>query len=704
MLAVAVSPDGALIATGDAAGQILLWHPQTRIAYAVLVGPARAVNGLAFAPDGTAVAAACGDGSVRVWRLDPELLDAVRQSARLLPDAQAELNRLLPAAARSIAPAVAPTVTLRAFGREGRCVAFSSDGRLLAAGGADHERAAGQPDGAAKVWRMADLWPNPADAALSGFAGLAAEQITRNRNGIRALKEVKDHLQPVCSVAFSPDGRTLATGSEDRGVILSQLNSDKREELRLHGGPVSALAFTRDGTTLATADNGENPVIVVWDLGKKRATERRKLIGHTGAVCGLAFSGDGRTLATVAALPDPTVRVWDVDTGTEAARLYGHRGTVHAVGWLPDRRTLVTASDDTTVRVWGTTARTNDTAVPFGDESAKVLAAALTPAGTTLATIDARSDVRLWAVDKLFAGRDAELPVFLTSGKPADNREWRVNGLALSADGSAVAVAAADGVRVWDLSAGRRVFGAAVLTVSPKGFAPGLEVRAVQFTPDGSQLVGLTATGVRVWDATTGEDETPEAWKAIRPPEAGGAVAVGPDGKTVAVSALGPNHEPGLVLADADGVGFARTPAQVTTLDFSPDGEQLAVGVWRHPGRVLHLTRDAGGWEATALCETAEPFSALRFCREGKTLLGVRANRELVLVDAATGVERAVLSGHADRIVGAGFSPRDQALVTVGRDGAVKRWNADPNSRVMLWETRPPRTAPTPAAPPAVVR
>lgn len=699
---VAVSPDGLLVATGDSAGHILLWHPHTRGVYAKLTGPTKAVTGLAFSPDGSLVAGTSADGSLRVWAIDTKLREAVRQSARLLPDAQAQINRWAPKASPALAPALAPVATLPVFRRGARCVAFSKDGKLLAAGGSDGERAPGHPDGIARVWAVADLLPAPGVGPVALF-GPAAPLLDRS-DVAKPVKEIRDHLQPVCSIAFAPNGQTVATGSEDRGVILSPLGSGKPEQLRLHGGAVLALAYSPDGCTLATADNtDESPLITLWDVSKRRATEKGKLIGHVGAVCGLEYSPDGRTLASSSA--DTTVRLWDVDTGGETARLQGHDRTAHGVGWLPDRRTLVSASDDGTARVWHTTLRTNDTLALFGDEPVKVQAAVLTPSGNTLVTADASGRVRFWSVEKLFNGRQeqAELPVYLSADKPADAKEWQVNALAVSPDGTVVAAATPSGVWVWNLNTGHRVFGAAVLTVGCKGCAAGQDVKAVQFTPDGTRLIGLTADGLRAWNPTTGEDITPAGWRQADADDFSTALAVSPDGSMVLAGGRR-NSEPGLLVADASGVRFAPLPGSVTGLDFSPDGNRVVAGVRRHGGRVWRVVRTDGQFTLEAECDLTEPLYGVKFAREGKTLLAVRAGREVVLLDPATGVERAVLSGHADRIVGAGFTPKDLSLVTVGRDGSVKRWNAEPTGRPATWDWRVPTPPSAPPIPPRVVR
>ncbi|MFK0047673.1 WD40 repeat domain-containing serine/threonine protein kinase, partial [Streptomyces sp. NPDC090741] len=158
------------------------------------------------------------------------------------------------------------------------------------------------------------------------------------------------HLDWVFSVAFSPDGRTLATGSRDGTARLWDVSLHRQidEPLVGHTGYVLSLAFSPDGHILATASMDKT--VRLWDV----ATHRQigdPLLGHSGYVWSVMFSPDGRTLAT--ASKDETVRLWDVATHRQTGDpLLGHTDSVNSVMFSPDGRTLATAGEDETVRLW----------------------------------------------------------------------------------------------------------------------------------------------------------------------------------------------------------------------------------------------------------------------------------------------------------------------------------------------------------------
>ncbi len=693
---VSVSPDGLLVATGDASGGVRVWNPHTNVVYAWLVGGAQfgpnrpaGVSAVAFSPDGRAVVAATSDGWVRVWKLDAEFLEAVKATATMMTDAQTELNRMLPYGLMS--RAVTPTGAFQAFSHAARSLAFSPCGRWLAVAGAD--RVPTKPGDPPKFTDLARVWDagavlrqaDPSRTAVLGGLGGLGEWATAKPGPLKSVREVKEHIGPVLALVFSPDGKTLATGGDDHGVILTPMGSKRSEQLALGGGPVSAVAFSPDGKTLAAVDNDETPVVVLWDVtAGKRPTQKRKLVGHTDTIRSLAFAPDGRTLATAAA--DLTVRVWETDTGLEAGRLNGHTAVVNAVAWLPDGRTLLSGGDDGTARVWATTLKTCDSVslLPADEVKGKLLAAALSADGRTLATADGRQAVRLWAVDKLFNGRAAELPVKLSNGLTENAPDWGLMGLAVSDDGQRIAAATTDGGRVWDRTAALGLPGKGGATAPGRTLLVGKAVYTVRFSPTGDELYALTAAGLRVFDPATGTDLTPLLWEGVEP--AGTELALSPNGRTVACVARR-GTQPGVAFADADGVRFAPTDEPPTSLDFSPDGTRLLTAFATRPARVWAYD-PAVGTLAGMVCDTDDPLPVVRYCREGKTLFGIRANRELVLFDAETGVERGKLDGHADRIVGLGLTPKDGALVSVGRDGVAKRWNADPP------KADPPRAEP----------
>ena len=161
------------------------------------------------------------------------------------------------------------------------------------------------------------------------------------------LRTLTGHTLPVHAVAFSPDGRLLATASDDKTARVWELATGGcLRTLTGHTDAVYGVAFSPDGLLLATASWDETGR--VWDPATGEL--RRTLTGHTLAAWGVAFSPDGPLLAT--ASWDETARVWDPATGELRRTLTGHTDAVNGVAFSPDGRLLATASDDKTARLW----------------------------------------------------------------------------------------------------------------------------------------------------------------------------------------------------------------------------------------------------------------------------------------------------------------------------------------------------------------
>ena len=238
------------------------------------------------------------------------------------------------------------------------------------------------------------------------------------------------------SVAFSPDGRTLACGGDGENSqvrLLEVSTGTERTTLKKFSAWITTVAFSPDGKTLASS-GGESREIWLWDVasGKVRLTLR----GHTGTIMSVAYSPDGRTLASGS--DDQTVKLWDVATGKERATLKGHTKPVRSVSFSPDGRTLATACEDHLVKLWDVT--TGKAWLTLQGHADMIYCVAYSPDGRTLASSSDDQTVKLWDV---------------ATGKERSTLRGHTKGvktLAFSPDGRLLATGSADQtVALWDL-------------------------------------------------------------------------------------------------------------------------------------------------------------------------------------------------------------------------------------------------------------
>jgi len=319
---------------------------------ATLKGHTGAVVGLAFSPDSKTLASASYDGTLKTWDLTTG-----KERATL--------------------------------GEYRGClgfVAFSPDGKTLATG------AIGSPGGFPDLWDV-KLW----DVAT----GKIRTTLKANTDDLL----IDDLLtgaagEYVHSVAFSPDGKTLAAMNGDvtlwdlannteRVTLTGHIEEDQKTSEPAYG--VMSVAFSPDGKTLAAASR--DMTVKVWDVATSR---RSTLSGHTHAVYSVSFSPDGKTLASASG--DKTVRLWDLATNKERATLKGHTESVMSVSFSPDGRTLASASYDKTVKLWDVTT-VKERVTLKGIEA--VWSVAFSPDGRMLAAAGGR-ELKVWdiATDK----------------------------------------------------------------------------------------------------------------------------------------------------------------------------------------------------------------------------------------------------------------------------------------------------------------
>ncbi|MBX6314156.1 MAG: serine/threonine protein kinase [Isosphaeraceae bacterium] len=616
--ALAVSPDGKTLASGDLRGHLRLWDLATGRSRPLVGGRPDLVAILAFSPDGRTLASVTHRGAaaeVLLWDVASGRLRAALPADRglcyaLLFSPDGALLGTLRAA-----PPEAPRVQLWEIGEGFEAVrrpsgpadlaraALAGEGlqsladRLDQAGATDPALDADYPispaDGAS--WRGVALTRDGAIALVGRGDGeitvyrartghRLATLLLRGPQGEMVQFEAEGVLTPeergrlarlaaspdeawnpeFGPVALAPDGRTLAVGQDTSGRMATLIDLDTGQRLDTYTfgetGAVHTLAFLAGGRTLAFGC--EDHSIRLWHLGG--SGESRALAGHQAEVWSLAFRPDGRTLASAA--DDHTIKLWDPSTGRERATLTGHESLVTVVAYSPDGTLLASCSLDRTVRLWDV-ASGQERAILRG-HTGDVRGLAFSPDGKTLATIGDDPALRLWEV---------------ATGAPGE-------------------------VLMMDPTSRRR--------------------RALAWSPDGRRLAfDAGPEGLALWRRDTGQRS--------------------------------------LLPIDRD--------RYTMTLAFSPDGTLLASG---HEWGEIYLWDLAGG--RITLRGHTQDVLGLAFSPDGQTLASVGRDRSIRLWDPLTGQELLTLRGHVNQVHAVTFSPDGWTLATACHGGGIRLWTAGP--------------------------
>jgi WD40 repeat protein len=487
--------------------------------------------------------------------------------------------------------------------------------------------------------------PRPPAGLITGLARLS-----------HATTLLDGHTDQVHAVAFSPDGKLLATASWDRTVRLrdAATGAQRGQPLTVSRDAVNTAAFSPDGKLLATA--GWDQTVRLWDVATG-GQHGNPITGNEDTINAVAFSPDSKLLATAGR--DGTARLWRVDTGKPSGRPFtGHEDEVQDVAFSPDGKLLATASWDGTARLWEV-----ETGRPYGqpisgpDDSGSdnsIRGVTFSPDGKLLATAGGDRTARLWRVE---SGRPYGQPLVAHRGAV-----WAVT---FSADGKLLATASSDQTaRVWD-AASQEQLGQPIVGHTN-------EVQDVAFSPDGKLLA--TAS----WDSTARLWEVNETYSISRPmtghtSEVSG-VAFSPDGKLLATASLDFTAR----LWTTSSGSLSKPPLtghkdEVNKVAFSPDGKLLATASWDGTARLWEV--ETGRPYGQPLSGHEEPVQDVAFSPDGRLLATVGFDATLRLWNVATGAQHgAPLTGHRESVNGVAFSPDGKLLATASSDHTVRLW------------------------------
>jgi WD40 repeat protein/tRNA A-37 threonylcarbamoyl transferase component Bud32 len=626
---VAFSPDGKRIASAGGTvgpdGEVIVWDAATRQKKRTIKVPEGGVDRVTFRPDSRHLAAACMDGTVRLYDADT-----------------GELTRSLKSG----------------FQRAGNwCVAFSSDGKLLAAGAevngmkvwdaeTGREKYSFPRDGNGNV----GVGFSPDNSHLVGIGEAGFVRLWDLATGKEEFTHATSATHLNCA-ALSPDGRYVAVGANDSTARVYEVETGRMVRTltghggQTHSGQIYAVAFSPDGRRLASGGMDHTPM--VWDLGAEGASLVLQDCQYPAYAVALSPDGkrvaaaaDSRGYGFAAGFPPPPpppgeLKVWDAETGQVKLSL---RNTARPV--LVARTSGLLGS-------------------PLGQGP-------------------------LLAASALLHGRLRDPQEVLYSVTySADGRRLAAAGGARYMGGPPGHSSPPGQVTVWDAETGGEQ-----VSLRTEG-APAL---CVTFSPDSRRIASASADGtVRVWDVTTGEEKLSRKTRAVGfgggvPPENYQGVAFSPDGRLLASSSGGFGEPAEVRVWDvetgAEMYVLKGHEQPVLGIAFSPDGRRLATG---SGDRTVKLWDAQTGEETFTLKGHTGAVTGVAFSPNGRRLVtSAAAPREgpgeVKLWDTETGQEKLALKGHNGTVHSVGFSADGRRIATGGADKMVRVWTAPPDA------------------------
>jgi WD40 repeat protein/tetratricopeptide (TPR) repeat protein len=525
--------------------------------------------------------------------------------------------------------------------------------------------------------------------------------------GVKESNRLEGHGDIVWGVVYSPDGKLLASGSNDKTIKIWQPNGALVQTINAHNDAITSLSFSGDGQRLATSSLDKS--VRVWQR-KPNSLEFEQqpkyiLDGHADGVLSVNYSPDGQILASTS--KDKTIKLWD-SNGNLVKILRGHDGWVHYVSFSPDGQLIASSSEDKTIKIWR---RDGTLLTTLTGSSEGVTFVTFSPDSQTLASGTKDNIIKLWKRERKASSLGA---------LPADGNNYNfvptrtltghtnaIWSLTFSPNGQQLASGSEDNtINIWDVSDGSLLKtlkghndAVASVAFSPDGktLASGSYDKSIKFwsleppalpileghsdrvlnvawSPEGKMLASASKDKtIKLWErsSTNGTSQTRLYKTLVGHTEKVSSVSFDPKGEILASG----SYDNTIKLWRRDGsllktlIGHTDS---VMSVSFSPDGELLAsaskdktIKLWNRQGELLKTLEGHQGW-----------VNNLSFSPDGK-IIASASDDQTVRLWQRDGTFIKTLTSHDSWVLGVSFSPTDRVLASAGWDNTIKLWSWD---------------------------